>query len=276
MNSLIEKKSVSRKKPSVRTAGVFAVIASLVVVVLGPLFIRAQSVPIQSAASFDVASIRKVRPLQTRSGPWIQTSPGSVTIRNGALLWCIGWAYDQKEDLIAGPDWVTDERYDVLAKAAGSAAEAQLKFMLRALLADRFKLVIHREQTQQQVYVLVVGKNGPKIHAAQDGAAGYIGPAGNGLSFKGTSILRFADFLSNLEPIGRPVLDRSGLTGLFDFTLTLSENQLDPSSSGGKEAVRRWPSIFTDIQEQLGLKLESTKGPVDTLIIDHVERPTEN
>jgi uncharacterized protein (TIGR03435 family) len=97
---------------------------------------------------FDAASVRihKTGSVEEAgNGPWVQTSPGGVTMRNAKLVWCVGWAYDQKDWLISGPEWTTSERYDIFAKAERAVPVAQLKLMLRTLLAERFKLVLHHE-----------------------------------------------------------------------------------------------------------------------------------
>ena len=182
---------------------------------------------------------------------------------------------------------------------------SKLQLMMRALLVERFKLAVHRETRQIPVYALVVarrdGRLGPELRrsdvdcaasaaAARRGVAPSSNPpamreethcamavgAGN-LILGGRSVFQLANTLSNL--VGRPVVDRTGLTGVFDITLTWTPDQVPqgPSTALEPPAVDpNGPSIFTALQEQLGLKLDSQKGPVDVLVIDRAEHPVED
>ncbi len=149
--------------------------------------------------------------------------------------------------------------------------------MLQTLLADRFKLRLHREEKDLPVYALVIGNKGPKLRkAASDGEAeASVVPDAGSLVFKNHSMSEFADFLSRV--MDRPVLDMTGLKDLFDFNLRLFESDTSPADmkraiGGGQMAA----SMFTLIQD-LGLKLEPRKAPVEILVIDHAEKvPTEN
>ncbi len=200
--------------------------------------------------------------------------------------------------LISGaPDWVKKDRFDIQAKSpddtfnytVGEFLEGetpQLRPMLQALLADRFHLKVHREQRQIPVYALTVGKSGPKFKQAagemvqlKDGSfvknrsAFFQDATPDGanvrLIVKNRTLREVFETLSNM--IDRPVLDRTGLTGEFDFTI---EYEKETDSPGLSTYVG--PSFFRALQEQLGLKLEAAKGPVDVLVIDHVEKPSEN
>jgi uncharacterized protein (TIGR03435 family) len=147
--------------------------------------------------------------------------------------------------------------------------------MLQALLKERFKLRLHREVKELPVYVLVGGKKRPTLEIVNDAGEGSLRFSGEGAIFKRISMPRFAEFLSGLGSIQRPVLDQTSLQGVYDFTLSLSDGQADATKPIDKKAFFTWPSIFQDVQE-LGLKLESSKAPVDLLIVDHMERPSQN
>jgi uncharacterized protein (TIGR03435 family) len=170
-----------------------------------------------------------------------------------------------------GPGWLSDDRYDVSAKAAGAASRNQVMLMLQALLADRFKLTFHFEEKEMPIYSLVIAKNGPKIKEAKDDGNGLEigGDPQHALSARNISMAQFAGTLSRLQELDRPVVDRTGLKGVFNISLDfVAEDAASPDSAG--------PSIFTALAEQLGLKLEATKGPVQIFVIDHVEKPSEN
>jgi bla regulator protein BlaR1 len=194
-------------------------------------------------------------------------------------------------NLIAGaPDWLNGgERYDVIARvgeedlaqwqSSPSRQNAMMRTMLRSLLAERMKAVVHHEAKEVSVYDLVVGKNGPKFKVAETVGeelkakhpGGSVAPGGGMIAWTDnpTVVQLYAVpmtmlagvLLSNV--VGKPVIDNTGLTGRYDLAIQL------PAPDGGE-------SIFTAVQEQLGLKLEPGKGTVETLLIDHVERPSEN
>jgi uncharacterized protein (TIGR03435 family) len=230
-----------------------------------------------AAPEFDAASVRLNIDAGKRGG--LSFTPGRLTATALNLRSLIIAAYDIRDyQLAKGPAWTTSDAYDIAATAAGPATEAELRVMLQALLADRFQLTIHREQRDLDVYALIVAKNGPKLKPSDGPTSTQLAAAQPGLTFKGTSMSAFAKFIANLGPVGgRPVLDRTGLTGTFDFTLIISDMQagaLPPDET--KRAVANWPSLFTDLQEQLGLKLESQKAPTEVLVIDRIAKPSEN
>jgi uncharacterized protein (TIGR03435 family) len=147
----------------------------------------------------------------------------------------------------------------------------QADLMLRALLADRFKLKIHREMKDQPVYELVVAKNGPKIKPSSSDKFSLTTGRGH-LEFHHASMAVFIGYLYGRpgfpqQAADRPVLDRTGLQGFYDLTLDWAPDS-DPNPTG--------PSLFTALEEQTGLKLEPRKAPFEFLVIDHVEKPTEN
>jgi uncharacterized protein (TIGR03435 family) len=198
-------------------------------------------------------------------------------------------AYGYDDNLISGaPSWLYSEHYTLEAKVAGSDLPAlarmapdQRKLMLQPLLADRFQLRFHRETKQLPIFALVIAKSGSKLKQSPPAdPGGSTAPqmkmsAHGQLTGQRFPISLLAQWLS--LQVGRKVLDNTGLTGTYDFTLEWTPDSPASMSAGAETpAPDSGPSIFTAIQEQLGLRLESTKGPVETLVIDHVERPSEN
>lgn len=158
------------------------------------------------------------------------------------------------------------ERFDIDATFPGNTTPEQLRPMLQALLAERFKLALHKETRQLPTYALTVAKGGPKIHPVDEGQPKTSGGVGH-LEATRIGMRKLADLLARQE--GVPVTDSTGLTGVFDFTLEWTPDNASPSDNGA--------SIFTALQEQLGLKLDARKGPVEVLVIDAVEKsPTAN
>ena len=232
--------------------------------------------------AFEVASVKP-----NKSGDnsiSIRRQPGGrVAVTNAPLKMLITFAYDLREhQLSGGPGWLSFERYDIVAKADNpNPSEAEMKLMFQTLLADRFQLKTHRETKELPVYAVTVGKNGPKLSKADPAGQGTQMSMGRGqLKAKKASIEQLAKLLGN--QLGRTVLDKTGLAGDFDFELTWTSDMPGPlgPKEGGVDgpppADPAGPSIFTAIQEQLGLKLESQKGPVEILVIDSVERASEN
>ena len=198
-------------------------------------------------------------------------------------------AYDVRDFQVSGgPPWIATDRWDLVAKADGVPDRipmGQFKPMLAALIEDRFQIKTHRETKELPIYALVIDKKGSKLQAN----AGEPGPQlrmGRGqLIGKKIPMAMVAQQLS--QQLGRTVVDKTGLTGDFDFTLNWIPDPGQgggffgpPPGPGGSEGSPpgdpNGPSIFTAVQEQLGLKLESEKGPVEILVLDKVERPTEN
>ncbi len=180
--------------------------------------------------------------------------------------------------IMNGPDWVNTERYAIDAKASDDAAtEAQVREMVVALLVDRFHLKFHRESPETPVYLLSIDKKGPRLQASTDTTPGPIQTGTGYITGKNTTIALLATILTRM--LGRPVVDETRLGGRYDFQL-----RFDPDSIHGPDyhvresdaSVSGLASIFTAIQEQMGLRLESTKRPIEALVIDSIERPAEN
>jgi uncharacterized protein (TIGR03435 family) len=201
----------------------------------------------------------------------------SVTLRE---LIMITYELDAQQ-ITGGPAWVASDEYDVEAVAGeGVDIHEQGQAMLAKLLADRFQLKFHREQRTIPVYALTVAKGGSKLTAAKEGGMQNAGCEHFGAcSFRSEPLAHFVRWLANAV-LDRPVVDKTGIAGTFDFTLKWTPDESQFSTSGlrapaaGDNAMA--PPLFTAIEEQLGLKLEPEKAPAEVLVIDHVERPTEN
>jgi uncharacterized protein (TIGR03435 family) len=271
--------------------------------------------PVQVAApAFEVASIKRNLSGDgniTRGG-----GPGGrVNFVNTPVRQLIQAAYQmQPFQVIGGPSWITADRFDVIAKAPDGATPDQTPLMLRALLADRFKLKAHTETREMPVYSLVKARTDGKLGEKLKPAAIDCGPTGRGrggpppgpgavpagpgaqapllgcrammtpgrLQIGGQPLGQLATILSN--QLGRPIRDNTGLTGGYDIDLSFMPEggrggPVGPPPPGAPTFPAPdpdAPSLFTAIQEQLGLKLESERGPVEVIVIDSIEQPTED
>jgi len=227
--------------------------------------------------AFDVVSIKPtVSNRNGGPGPFVNTTAGRLFAR-GSVQFFLQYAYGvQAFQIIGGPDWMASERFDIDAKQpTGRDDFARFPQMLRPVLADRFKLTIHREPRQMPAYALRLARGGSKMIAAQpDDEPGTRG--GNGqLVAKRMTMPALASILSRMT--SRPVQERTGLDGAFNFTLMWTPDEFQRPDPLGRAPVNaEAPSLFSALQEQLGLKLESTRAPVDIVVIDHIERPSEN
>ena len=283
------------RKTALILAGAMAIIGPVVVGVIDAPPIRAQvSRPTPANgrpgfAAFEVAAIKPTPP-DWRGGRFIRmASAHQFVARNHALRTLVAAAYNVNPRAISGgPAWVDSAHYDIIAKSPGEVrpnATEQMA-MLRNLLADRFKLTLGHAQKDLPYYAIVKAKNGPKLKESpsEDAPPEGFPP----LTFVVTPELvrlpghhaSVADLASVLQraALDRPVVDKTGLAGQFDFALEFAP---DETVFGGAFRTANSddlakPGLFAAIQEQLGLKLEGARGPVDVLVIDHVERPSEN
>jgi uncharacterized protein (TIGR03435 family) len=242
---------------------------------------------------FEVATVRPFAP-QTKDGKLVmigsEGDPGMVRMMAMSLHDLVRQAYHVKDYQVDGPAWTTTERYDITAKIPPGTTPETQRLMEQNLLADRFHLTIHREQSKEmQVYALVVGKNGLKVQpvpANRPGPGGFTRFRGLGhIECVKISFSSFADMISRY--VDHPVHDRTDVNDVFDFKLDFA---MDPAlmtipgmatkaaaemkASGRDES--ELPSIFTAVQT-LGLRLEPKKEPMDVIVIDHADKtPTEN
>jgi uncharacterized protein (TIGR03435 family) len=193
-------------------------------------------------------------------------------MRNVPLRHALIWAYDLKDYQVSGPEWIKgDERYDIIAKAATPVPESQVRLMLQRLLTERFQLKMRRESREMSVYVLGPGKGAAKVAESSGDGAASLASTPAGVAFHRQPISRFTFMLT--RRLDRPVLDATGLTGFYDFTIDLSGLGFNGRPPEDPSA----PSVFTTVQRDLNLKLESRKEPVEFLVIDSANRvPIEN
>ena len=279
--------------------------AAAAILAMGTL-VHAQP-PAATRPRFEVASIKPS--LQERFIT-VRPLPGGRLTANAPLRVLMENAYAvQSFQIAGGPDWINSERYQIEAKAGGNPSRDQTFLALQLLLEDRFELKIHRETKELPVYALVAARSGPKLTSPKDegctssslgteSVGGRMTPPGTdppslapcggvrvmleltGARMQGGKIAmpEFTRVLSMV--LGRPVVDKTGFARLFDLQLDFLPDEitaaLPPPPPGGSPLDSRSPSILIALQEQLGLRIESTKGPVDVLVIDHVEKPSEN
>ncbi len=231
---------------------------------------------------FEVATIKPSDP--AAQGQGINVNPsGHFVTRNTPLFDLIKFAYAlHPKQIVGAPSWVETERFDILAKPdlPGLASTPQFKAMIQKLLAERFGLVFRREKRELSAYVVTVDKAGPKLTKSTNPVPLYgIGGRGPGaIGVRNATIAEFAEWLQS-RALERPVVDQSGLTDRFDFTLEWKpdQSQLGPNPPAQLPAnVEDRPDLITAIRVQLGLKIESGKAPVEVLVIDKVTKPTEN
>jgi uncharacterized protein (TIGR03435 family) len=236
--------------------------------------------------TFDVVSIKPAKPgcVTVQIGPspdgfHLQCIPLSALIR-----YAYGYGAFNDERVLGEPNWIQSTAYDIDAKVDASDADAfnqltieQRASMLQAPLKSRFQLAVHHETKDLPVYALILAKGGPKLKESDPNDATTktlptMRMRGHGkLEAHHCSIKEMLSFLSPLQ--GRTIVDRTGLTGNYEFTLTWAPDTMRSDAPVEDEAR---PSIFTAFQEQLGLRLESQKAPQDVLVIDHVQKPSEN
>ena len=239
------------------------------------------------ALKFEVASLKASQPQPSGLGG-VRPAPGGerYVASNCPLKLLITVAFKVKGNHVTGgPDWINTERFDLNAKAARPSTIDELRLMLQELLADRFKLRFHRETRELPVYGLSVDKGGPKLRAreAQNAGEPWIDQTTERvvhtkLSAKVVTMDYFAFRLSQF--LDRPVIDLTQLKGSYDFELAYTRDLPPGISEGaqinGQAIDTSGPNIFAAIRQQLGLELNPQKGPVETIVIDHAEKPVEN
>jgi uncharacterized protein (TIGR03435 family) len=236
--------------------------------------------------AFEVATIKPSDPAHpeqiiTLRGAEVITT--NVTVH--ALINLAYWLHPKQ--LTGGPAWTESDKFDMAGKpdAPGQPNVDQMKVMIQKLLADRFQLKFHFENRELPAYAISIAKTGAKITQSQDDPKGIPGwnfrrtPSGMTMSFRNSPLSQFAALLQNSTD--KPVVDQSGLSGRYDFTLTFTPDPAQAALLGGPpppaaDNLDAAPDLFTAFQQQLGLKLESTKAPVDVMVIESVGKPSEN
>jgi uncharacterized protein (TIGR03435 family) len=214
---------------------------------------------------FEVASIKPGDPNSPHTGA--DSDNDRLTLTNVTLKRCIMTAYRiGPNQIVGGPNWLDSDRYVIAAKAEQAAHDDVMMLMLQSLLAERFKLVLHRETQVGEAYAMEVAKGGAKMEKAETNGDSTNSFRGR-LEAKGTTMARLAEVLSRQMDL--PVVDQTKLEGAFNFTL-----KWQPENNGAAaETVDALPSIFTALQEQLGLRLRATKAPIEMLVIVRAEHP---
>jgi uncharacterized protein (TIGR03435 family) len=262
------------------TAAVSAIAAPLVT---GALTVRpalAQPKASGKAAAFDAVSIKLAHPGALGTG--VVVDPGRLRLINLTLKQCISEAFGLADFRISAPDGLPSERYDIVVTVPGHTSrefDPPLQAMLQGILTERFHLTVHREEKVMSHYALVAAKSGPRLTPSEQ--PGYSTRSGPGtLIATGLSLDNMADYLT--RRLDRPVIDATGIPGRFDLKLNWSpdETQSNPEMPNPNQppaaADETRPSIFRALEEQLGLKLEGRKGPLEILVVDRAERPTGN
>ncbi len=226
--------------------------------------------------AFDVASVRASQGggegRGGRGNPFrrdnIQVSPDSVIMRNNSLKSTIAWAYAVKDFQVTGPDWLETQRFDIVAKAGAKSTEDELRVMMETLLADRFKVALHKQTKETQAYVLVIGKGGSKlVESKSEGESDMQADQKKmQVTIVRTPLSPLTEILYGI--LRTPVVDETGLKGKYDITI----NMMKYLSMGDGGAIDPIGLITTALQEELGLKLESRKVALDLLVIDHAEK----
>lgn len=253
--------------------GVFLMGAMLV----GPRALgQGQDVPTMAAdahPAYEVATIKPSDPADNSAG--FHSEGRRLFAENEPMDQLIAFAYQvHPKQIVDGPDWFSKDRWDVkgVPDIAGAPNEQQMREMMQKLLAERFGLKFHRAKRELSIFAITVAKGGSKLAASKSDPNSLLDQTGsdNGVEhdwrFTNNSIADFAEDMQYF--LDRPVVDETGLKGKFDFKLKWSTNDApnnDPNAP---------PGLLTAVQEQLGLKIEATKGPADVLVIDHVERPS--
>jgi uncharacterized protein (TIGR03435 family) len=230
--------------------------------------------------AFEVASVKPYKPGSVSAGGMRPLPGGQTYVAGGMpLRIIIKFMYDITDNQIVGaPSWVDTEFWDIVAKAARPSSRDQLHEMFRTLLADRFKLQFHREMKEMRAYVLSVDKGGLKLRSNDDGQDTFDFPlkSGDGKTVGTRVSMRYLCWVLSQFLNNTPVVDMTGLGGYYDFTLGWVAPPRLPGDPPPAVTFTEGPSLPTALTDDLGLKLESSKTEVEVLVIDHVERPSEN
>jgi uncharacterized protein (TIGR03435 family) len=245
---------------------------------------NAMAVSEKTGATISQYDVVSIHPSKSDEGMQWQQKPAGISATNTTISQLVFNAYGIRipKQVSGLPAWAYSTRYTIDAKLDADAQAVlqrlprmeqwkQNQSMLQALLADRFQLRAHHESRDLPVYTLVVAKGGCKLkesQAPENESGGTVGS--NYLSLRATSITNFVFSLGNEEEVERFIVDKTGLTGRYDINLKWAA----PDTQ--REGADAGPSIFTALQEQLGLQLIPTRGPVDTIVIDHIEKPSAN
>ena len=233
----------------------------------------------QVTPAFDVATVKKSGS-EVVSRRFTIQGRRFVTVHT-SLADLIQYAYGlHPRQMAKGPKWLESDKFDVVGSTSSDREPTEQEWMkmMANLLASRFRLRFHLEKREMAVYAIVVARDGPKLKSS-DGSpngAGSVGFHGRGQLVATNSKVEDLAWELQSAVVDRPVVDRTGLTSRFNFTLTWTPDEFQKSNLAGQAPTSDVPDLFTAIQQQLGLRLEATKSPVDVMVVDHLERPSEN
>jgi uncharacterized protein (TIGR03435 family) len=240
--------------------------------------------------AFDIVSVKRNVSAAFPVGPEARRG-GSFVAINANLVRIVRYAYDLPEyRVVGGPDWARSDRFDVEARVGRDVSSEEIKRMVQALMKDRFRLVVRQEQRQAAIYTLLLARDdkrlGPNLRPSAAGCAAPAGP-GEGMDERRTpnggvatrrTCAPMASLVSSFSnALQGPVDDKTGLVGLWDSELSYTgERRRNTTAAGAAPDPNDAPALFTAVQEQLGLRLESGRGPVEVLVIESAAQPTEN
>jgi uncharacterized protein (TIGR03435 family) len=261
---------------SIRCIAAVALFSALALV---PAWISVAQEP--NSPSFEVATIKPSQP--ATAGPLIGISAGRITLTGFTLKELVVFAYWIHPSQVGGASgWMASDKFDIVGKPEkGFVPQDQLRKMVQNMLAERFQLSIRHDEKELPIYVLSEAKGGSKMKARKpnDGGAGFrlVFDGAARLPGRNATVAQLIFVLQTRGVFDRPVVDKTGFTGNFDFDLSWSPIENQPGGRGAAIASDSdAPDLFTAIQQQLGLKLESRRGPVDVVMIDRVEKPLTN
>jgi len=252
-------------------------VCALAAPLMWTLLPRATAQP-ASQETFEVASVKLVT---TRTPFSFEVRSGALTARGIPLGACVRWAYGlplYQSWQLAGPAWLEpgaeSPRYDIDARAGGPVKPEQMRVMMRALLANRFKLVAHLDTNLIPVYVLSVAKGGPKLHASEDSGDMRMSSEGFAIQYVRASLAQIVEAMD--QTVTAPIIDDTGLEGRYDLTLDPTPYR-DFSVPGPKPGLADWGPVYDQALRVYGLRLQPTKLSMPVLVVDRVEKtPTEN
>lgn len=230
-----------------------------------------------AAQSFTAASIRpSAQTVNNEHDGATKITPGLVTMRDVLVTTCIEWAYGVQQSQITGPEWIgaDDSHFDIQARADETSTLDDMKAMMKTLLKERFGLEFHRAPKELTAYAMTIAKSGSKMKEAAPDTKMERQNSAIGTVVKAMTMAEWGDFISG--PLRMPVVDQTGLTGRYDFTLDFT-----PYLPGGEHVMKvdfdnTNGMIIQAMQDQMGIRLESRKLPVQMFVIDHVEKPSPN
>ncbi|RXH58891.1 TIGR03435 family protein [Granulicella sibirica] len=245
---------------------------------------RLPPMPADAHPVFEVATIKPSKP--DAPGKMFRVQGRKFNTLNTTLSEIISFAYGvHAKQVVGAPAWVETDKFDLEAvpDLEGTPSDRQLKEMTQKLLTDRFKLTFHKDKKELSVYVLAVAKTGPKLEQNTENPDGLPGLWFRGLGVLNVTNATMKDFAGLMQSavLDRPVVDQTGLTGRWNFRLRWTPDDSQFGGMGAKippptDAANAPPALYTAIQEQIGLKLDPTKAPTDVMVVDHVEKPTDN